>query len=87
MYTNLLYMDTTDGRLRATNIDIEIDPPEYKPPETQKLKLYNMATLPQKITTWLYVFLTFGTIVSNLTNIATSVGLISFNNSTSPVLK
>jgi len=28
-------MDTTDGRLRATNIDLELDPPAYKAPETK----------------------------------------------------
>ena len=80
-------MDTTDARLRADNIDIEMDPPTYKPPETQKLKLYNVQTLPQKITTWLYLFLTIGSIVTNLSNIATSVGLATFHNSTSPCFK
>jgi len=80
-------METTDGRLRATNIDLELDPPAYKAPETKKLKLYNVATLPQKISNWLYVFLTVGAIVSNITNIATTIGIVSSHNSTAPGLK
>ena len=80
-------MDTADGRLRATNIDLELDPPAYKTPETKKLKLYNVATLPQKISNWLFVFLTVGAIVSNSINIATTLNIFSLNNSTTPCLK
>jgi hypothetical protein len=79
--------DTTDGRLRATNIDLELDPPAYKTPETNKLKLYNVATLPQKISNWLYVFLTVGAILSNSINIATTLNIFTFHNSTTPCLK
>jgi hypothetical protein len=50
-------MDEADGRLKATNIDIEFEAPPYKPDEKQKLKIYQVATLPQKIQLWLIVFL------------------------------
>lgn len=81
-------MDTTDARLRADHIDLELDPPPaYKAGETQKLKLYNVATLPQKITNWLFVCVSLGSIVSNFLNIATTIGIASFTNSTTPCHK
>ena len=35
-------MDKADGHLKATNIDIEFDAPQYKPEEKQKLKIYQI---------------------------------------------
>lgn len=73
-------MDEADGRLKATNIDIEFEAPPYKPDEKQKLKIYQVATLPQKIQLWLIVFLSLASLLSNLTSIATSIGLINSSN-------
>ena len=73
-------MDVPDGRIRATNLDIELDSFINKTTETQKLKLYNVATLPQKIQLWLIVNLSVALLITNLTSIVTTFGLTPFNN-------
>ena len=52
--------------------------------DTQRLKLYNMLTLSQKVQLWLIVLLSSGSLLSNLCSFASSLGLLSFTNSTSP---
>ena len=42
-------MDFPEGRIRANCLDIEFDPAPTALQKPQKVKLYNMATLPQKI--------------------------------------
>ena len=41
-------MDQTDARLKVERIDIQLDPVE-RPPDVQKLKIYNMSSKTQKI--------------------------------------
>ena len=73
-------MSKTDARIRATNLDIELDSfNNNHTSETQKIKLYNVANLPQKIQLWLIVILSAASLVTNLTSIATTFGLASFN--------
>ena len=74
-------MDVPDGRLIAKHLEIDLDS-QQRQSETQKLKLYNMATFPQKIQLWLIVFLSLASLISNLTSIATSVGIFSHYNNT-----
>ena len=75
-------MEVPDGRLIAKHIEINLDP-QPRQSETQKLKLYNMATIPQKIQLWLIVFLSLASLISNLTSIATSVGIFQHSNNSS----
>ena len=74
-------MEVSYGRLMAKHLEINLDP-QPKQSETQKLKLYNMATFPQKIQLWLIVFLSLASLISNLTSIASSVGIIPHSNYT-----
>ena len=63
-------MDAPESRIRANRLDIEFDqvPPALQEP--QRLKLYNMATLPQKIQLWLIVCLSLGSLITNFISIA-----------------
>ena len=62
-------MDILEGRIRADRLDIEFN---HAPLISNKLrvKLYNMATLFQKIQFWLIVGLSLGVLITNLTSIA-----------------
>ena len=46
-------MDILEGRIRADCLDIEFNLTPIRSNEPQRVKLYNMATLPQKIQLWL----------------------------------
>lgn len=72
-------MDQVDSHIRAEKLDIEFNQINNKTPETKKIKLYNVATLPQKIQLWLIVVLSVASLVTNITNIATTFGLASLN--------
>ena len=73
-------MSETDARIRATNLYIQLDSFNNKnTSEAQKIKLYNVANLPQKIQLWLIVILSAASLVTNLTSIATTFGLATFN--------
>ena len=51
-------MEVPDGKLIAKHIEIDLDiPVQQKQSDTQKLKVYNIATFPQKIQLWLIVFI------------------------------
>ena len=89
-------MDKLDGtKLYAKQIELIVDnvpPPPPPPPtptknrpvlETQKLKLYNMTTLPQKIQLWLIVLLSLLSLLSNFASIVSSFGLFPNNRSCS----
>ena len=72
-------MDILEGRIRADRLEIEFN----KVPLTSnepRVKLYNMATLPQKIQLWLIVGLSLGSIITNLTSIASSFHILSQSN-------
>ena len=75
-------MDVQDGRLIAQHLEIDIDS-QPKQSETPKLKLYNMANFPQKIQLWVIVFLSLASLITNLKSIASSIGFISYTNSSS----
>ena len=73
-------MEVQDGRLIATHLKIDIDAlPRLS--ETPKFKIYNMATFPQNIQLWLIVFISLASLITNLTSIAFSIGIITHNNS------
>ena len=63
-------MDIPEGRIRADRLDIEFNQARLPSHEPQSVKLYNMATLPQKIQLWLIVGLSLGSLITNLTFIA-----------------
>lgn len=75
-------MDNRDGGwLKANQLEIKIDDAPLnipnKPEETtQKLKLYNVATLPQKIQLWIIVLLSLLSLISNFVSIASTVGIL-----------
>ena len=60
-------MDESDARLKAERTDLQIDEIQH-PSYTQKLKVYNMSSLFQKIIAWLLVGLY---VLSLLTNVIT----------------
>ena len=57
-------MDEPNARLKAERIDLQIDEVST-PSDTQKLKVYNMSPLPQKIIAWLLVGLYFLSLFTN----------------------
>ena len=57
-------MDEPDARLKAERIDLQIDEVQH-PSDTQKLKVYNMSQLSQKIIAWLLVGLYFLSLLTN----------------------
>ena len=65
-------MDIPDGPIRADRLDIEFNHSTITPNEPQSIKLYNMATLLQMIQLWLIVGLSLGSLITNLTSIASS---------------
>ena len=75
-------MDIPEGRIRAESLDIEFNQTSLISNEPQRVKLYNMATLPQKIQLWLIVGLSLGSLITNLTSIASSFHLLFESNST-----
>ena len=75
-------MKVPDGGLIAKHIEIYLDP-QPRQSETQKLKLYNMATFLQNIQLWLIVFHSLASLISNLSSIASSLGIFPHNNNKS----
>ena len=75
-------MDIPEGRIRADRLDIEFNQAPLSSNEPQRVKLYNMATLPQKIRLWLIVGLSLGSLLTNLTSIASFFHLLPESNST-----
>ena len=78
-------MDVPEGNIRATKITAEnlnIDLEEHQTggllkPETSKLKIYNQATLPQRIQYWLLVGLSIGSLISYGATVISSLGIAS----------
>ena len=60
-------MNIPEGRIRADRLCIEFNQAPLPSHEPQRVKLYNMATLPQKIQRWLIVGLSLGSLITNLT--------------------
>ena len=75
-------MDIPEGHIRADRLDIEFDQAPLSSNKPQRVKLYNMATLPQKIQFWLIVGLLLGSLITNLTSIASSFHLLRESNLT-----
>ena len=75
-------MDIPEGSIRADRLDIEFNQAPLISNEPQRVKLYNMTTLPQKIQLRLIVDLSLGSLITNLTSIASSIHLLFESNST-----
>ena len=69
-------MDVMEGRIRADHLNIELVITSPASREPQKLKLYNMLTLAQKIQLWFFVGLLPGFLIINITSIASSFHLL-----------
>lgn len=67
-------MDEPDARLKADHIVLELDPIPTE--STHNIKLYNQATLPQKIRDWLTLPFTLVAILAAGTSLAVSYGLL-----------
>ena len=76
-------MDIPEGRIQADRLDIEFNQARLFSNEPQRVKLYNMAILPQKIQLWLIVGLSLGSLITNLTSIESSFHLLPESNSIS----
>ena len=74
-------MDIPEVRIRADRRDIEFNQTPLFSNEP-RVNLYKMATLPQKIQLWLIVGLSLGSLITNLTSIASSFHLLPESNST-----
>ena len=76
--------DTTDGRIRGKQVDIEFN--ENLTNQTQELRIHQVATLPQKIQLWLIVILSLFSLCTSITSILSSYGVIptinTFSNTT-----
>ena len=75
-------MDILEGRIRADRLDIEFNQAPLISNEPQRFKLYNMATLPQQLCLWLIVGLSLGSLITNVTSIASSFDLLPESNLT-----
>ena len=80
--------DMPEGRFTAEHIDIQLDPSTYpinaSSRKAQRVKMYNMPSLAEKIKLWLNALLAWGSLFSNLCSFATSLGLFSSTNTTLP---
>ena len=65
-------MEIPEGRIRVDHLDNELNQSPLTSNEPQRVKLYNMAMLPQKIQLWLIVCLYLGSLIAILTFIASS---------------
>ena len=74
----LTSMEKPDARLKAERIDLQIDEVRH-PSDTQKLKVYNMSILSQKIFAWLLVELYFLFLLTNGITFLFWSGVISSN--------
>ena len=75
-------MDIPECRIRADRMDIEFNQAPITSTEPQRVKLYNMPTLPQKIQLWLIVGLSLCSLITNITSNASSFHLLPESNST-----
>ena len=74
-------MDIPKGRIRADCLDIEFNQAPLISNEPQRVKQYNMATVPQKIQLWLILGRLLGSLITNITSIALSFHLLPESNS------
>ena len=75
-------MDIPESRKQADRLEIEFDQVSLSSNVPQRVKLYNIATLLQKIQLWLIVGRSLDSLITNLTSIASSFNLLSESNST-----
>ena len=75
-------MDIPEGRILANHLDIESDQAPLASREPQLFKLYNMLTMAKKIQLWIIVGLSLGSLLANLTSIASSFHLLPASNLT-----
>ena len=68
------------GRIRATNLDIQLDTtPVAAAAETSKLKIYQATTLPQKLQLWLIILLSASSLMSSFVSTATGMWKFPYN--------
>ena len=77
-----IIMEIPEGRIRADRLNIEFNQVPLTLNEPQRVKLYNIATLTQKIQLWLIVGLLLGSLIINFTSIASSFHLLPESNLT-----
>ena len=75
-------MDILDGRIRAESLEIDFNQAPVNLNEPQRIKLYHMATWPQKIQLWVIVGRSLNSLITNLTSIASSFHLLPESNLT-----
>ena len=71
-------MDSAEARVKAEPIDFQKGQ-ERCLSWTQKLKLYNMSSLSQKIIMWLLVGLYFVSLLTNILTFISCIGIIPNN--------
>jgi len=69
-------MDQTDARLKVERIDIQLDPVE-RPPDVQKLKIYNMSSKTQKIILFAVAGIYIVSLLSNTLTFLSLTGIIN----------
>ena len=69
-------MDQTDARIKADRIDIQLDPVE-RPPDVQKLKIYNMSSKTQKIILFAVAGIYIVSLLSNILTFLSLTGIIN----------
>ena len=79
-------IELPEGRITADRIEIELETPITQPraTDTQKLKLYKMPSLADKLKLWLIVLLSVCSLLFNICNFANNLGLFTLKNSTLP---
>ena len=77
-----IIMDIPEGGIRADCLEIEFKLAPLISNEPQRVKLYNLATLPLKIQLWLIVGFSLSSLITNLTSFSSSFHLLSESNST-----
>ena len=75
-------MDVPEGQIRADYLNFVLDQAPLTSNDPQRLKLYNMLTLPEKITLWLIVGFFLKVLITKLTSIASSLHLLPASNLT-----
>ena len=77
-----IIMNFPEGRIRADRLNIKFNQVPFTSNEPERVKLYNITTLPQKIQLWFVVSLSLGSLITNLISIASSFHLLFESNST-----
>ena len=63
-------MDILEGSIRSDRLDIEFNQASLLSNKPKRVKLFKLATFPQRTQLWLSVPLSIGSEITNLTSIA-----------------